>query len=628
MKKLNLLFFLVVISSFILQAQSSYDVQSFTHLKVNDFIPGTHPDFYPMLQNMPAPSPGGHSYNSFLIRQKEINAANFVPEAQEKSSHSSAALAAKPLLGRNFLGNVFDDGVPCDNNIAVSNGGKIISVMNSTMYIYGSAADTPLVASSLEAFTDTTLHATANKYDPKVTYDPKRDKFILVYLCGTASTNNYIMVAFSETNDPQGVWHQYALQGNPFSNGTWSDYPSIAQSDDELFITVNLIKDDSTWQAGFTESVVWQLDKSNGYSGATMTSRLWHNIMFAGQKVRNICPIQGGSTTYGPNMFLASDRNFDNSNDTFLVAEITNKQGASPVLNVHAVLSDHNYGLPPHGLQRINLFLQTNDARVLGGYYENDQLVLVGNSIIPSTGKAGCFHAIIDAPRSASTGRLHVVGDTLFDFGYPNIAYTGRYVGDDQCIISFDHTAKDSFPGMSAVFYERYAGYSDRLQVKRGVNWVNILAGNEERWGDYSGAQRKYNQPGTVWVAGFYGIRVSSGAGFANANNAWVAELTSPYSVGAGVNQIERKEVQAIVSPNPANERIAISFELEEKEMIEINLYDMQGKVLLREMYHDLAKSGESRYSFNTIALPNGTYVIKVMTEKGELAAKKFIVQH
>jgi hypothetical protein len=220
------------------------------------------------------------------------------------------------------------------------------------------------------------------------------------------------------------------------------------------------------------------------------------------------------------------------------------------------------------------------------------------------------------------------VGDTLFDFGYPNITYTGRYAGDDQCIISFNHTAKDSFPGMSAVFYERYAGYSDRLQVKRGVNWVNILAGNEERWGDYSGAQRKYNQPGTVWVAGFYGIRVSSGAGFANANNAWVAELTSPYSVGAGVNQIERKEVQAIVSPNPANERVAISFELEEKEMIEINLYDMQGKVLLREMYHDLAKSGESRYSFNTIALPNGTYVIKVMTEKGELAAKKFIVQH
>lgn len=608
-----------------LHAQVRYDNTSFRIEKVNSFIPGSGPDLFPHLSHLEAPNPGGSSYNSFLLRQKEINAANFRPQSPDTRAYKTASAPAAPFLGRNFQGNDWDDGVPTDNNMAISNGGKIVSVQNSTMYLYSLPGTTPTIMASLESFTDTSLLARANKFDPKVLYDPKQDKFILVYLCGSSSTTNKIVIAFSSTNDPAGSWNQYALPGNPFSNGTWSDYPIIAMSDDELFITVNLIKDDSSWQAGFTESIIWQVGKSEGYSGAALNTNTWHNISFLGQKIRNLCPLSGGSTTQGPNLFLVSDRNFDASNDTFLVAEITNKQSASPVLNVHAAIADHNYGLPPSALQRTNLWLQTNDARVLGGFYENNTLHVVGNSIHPTTGKAGIFHCIIDNPATANSAHLTVLGDTLFEYGYPNISYSGRYAGDNQAIISFDHVARDSFAGTSAIFYERWSGYSDRLTIKRGESFVNVISGNYERWGDYSGSQRKYDEPGVVWMSGFYGKRISTPT-IVYSNQSWIAELTSPYSIGASIPNTQRPELTAQVYPNPAAERVLLEFTMEESRDISVQLNMING-AYARELFHDKAKQGLNRFSFITDDLTNGTYILEILDQGKVIADKKVIIQ-
>ena len=80
-----------------------------------------------------------------------------------------------------------------------------------------------------------------NDYDPKVIYDPMEDRFVLIFLLGNAPPSTYIVTCFPETSDPTGDWNVYFLDGDPFSTGHWSDYPAIALSEEELFITINLL---------------------------------------------------------------------------------------------------------------------------------------------------------------------------------------------------------------------------------------------------------------------------------------------------------------------------------------------------------------------------------------------------
>ena len=584
-------------------------------------------DFFPHLQNLEAPNPDGNSYNSFLEREKNRLYAN--QSFKNENLLQNTSNVAKPILSRGFEGNSYNDGVPTDNNIAISNAGKIISVINSTIYFYDeTVSDTPTFKISLEAFTDTaSTQAFARKFDPKVSYDPKLDKFILVYLAGSSSVATDIVVCFSETNNPLGVWHQYALPGNPFSNTTWSDYPIIAQSDSELFVTINLIYDDSTWQAGFAQSLIWQLNKNDGYVGASiLNSKMWSNINFGGASIRNLCPMQGGTSTYGPEMYFMSDRNFSASNDTFFILKINNTQFNSPTLNLNYSRANHTYGLPPNGKQKLGLLLQTNDARILGGYYEDGKIHFVGNTVDDNNYRCAVFHGIASDLMNTNTITLSKIQDTAFDFGYPNIAYTGTYLGDEQAIIGFDYTAADTFPGIAAVFYEKWAGHSDAINVKSGITHVNVIPGNLERWGDYFGIQRKYNEAGKVWLSGFYGKR-ETGVGNPYANFAWIASLNAPYNIGQQITDINQNPYQASVFPNPSNDKTQITFQLDSKQWIAISIYDATGK-LVYPLYRDLANAGNNLFSFITEPLSNGTYFIQVENKEQILFTKKLTISN
>lgn len=624
MKYISLL--LILCCNIILYSQNANSTSYIIEKQQTIHVASHTSDFFSHLQSIEAPSPDGISYASFLMREKNRLFAN-VNSSSSVYKNNATNTATNPILIKGFEGNAYDAGVPTDNNIAISNGGKIVSVINSTIYFYDvSVADTPTRKISLEAFTDTAAtNAYAHKFDPKVTYDPKNDRFILVYLSGSSSDATHIVVCFSASNDPLGIWHQYSINGNPFSNTTWSDYPIIAQTDSEFYVTINLIYDDSTWQAGFQQSLIWQINKKDGYVGNPLHMLRWDNIGFGGRMIRNLCPMQGGATTYGPEMYFMSNRNFSSSNDTFFILKLNQTQYNSPTLQVNVGISDIAYGLPPNGKQRSGLFLQTNDARILGGYYENNAIHFVGNTVDDNNMRAAVYHGIATNLMSSNTIKLHKIQDTAFDYGYPNIAYSGRYAGDEQAIIGFDFTSQDTFPSFAAVFYEKWAGYSNPLLVKAGLSVVNILPGTLERWGDYFGIQRKYNEPGIVWLNGFYGKRLP-GLGSPNANHAWIASLQSPYSVGVTIQEPKPTE-QLHVYPNPAYDKTEIKFTLENKEWIEISIVDMQGKTIA-VLFRDIASAGDKLFSFSTHPLSNGNYMIYIKNAVKVKYSEKILVQH
>ncbi|MCB9232062.1 MAG: T9SS type A sorting domain-containing protein [Bacteroidia bacterium] len=573
------------------------------------------PDYFPQMVNLEAPFPGGSSYRSWLLSRKEEIFANYQP--QPGASHKTQGTAPKPTQGTNFVGNSYAQSVPNDNDCAISDDGMLVSVINTNIFMYDAPNSNNVKIVSLANFSSA-LGIPNSKYDPKVTYDPKADRFIMVFLNGFTETTSKIILAFSQTNDPTGNWNLYALEGNPLNDTTWTDYPIIGMTDKEFFITGNLLIPGLSWQLGFSQSIIWQIDKDNGYNGDSLNLSLWSNIKYGGRPIRNLLPIQSGSTTVGPDIYFLSNRNFDASNDSVFILHLTDTLGApGAALNVDVKKSSTPYGMPPAAHQKFNQYLQTNDARWLGGFIENDKIQFVGNCVNPDNGLAGFYHGIIDNVSSTMDVSGTVLGDSTLDYGYPNIAYTGNSSTDNSAMIGFNHASVDTSAGFSAIYFDG-TDHSERLTLKKGDNYINVLSGTAERWGDYSGCQRKYNEPGTVWVSGTW-AKSNTDPG------TWISEVKAPPSVGVE-EEIKRSPVTVESWPNPASEFVTVEFDLEKSMDLEVALYDLQGRQVML-LWADRAKGGKNRFSFSTDPLAMGVFFLKIKGQDGMVASKKIVVQ-
>jgi len=233
------------------------------------------------------------------------------------------------------------------------------------------------------------------------------------------------------------------------------------------------------------------------------------------------------------------------------------------------------------------------------------------------------------------------------------------------------------------------------ILVKKGLNYVDMLGGVYERWGDYFGIQRKYNEPGHAWNAGYYSL--------INGNAAiWVSEVINPdlsnsrslasdlviaetlypdtctgyalvtpiggqapyaynWSDDASVTFDERMdlcegtyavtvsdlyncksvEIATIIAsgerpedpfippanalyPNPMLNDFTMYVVLKETMVIYIDIYDLLGQKI-KALYHDLAKKGNNLFSFNTMALSEGSYIVKVYTDSEEIMTQKIV---
>jgi cytochrome c-type biogenesis protein CcmH/NrfF len=55
--------------------------------------------------------------------------------------------------------------------------------------------------------------------------------------------------------------------------------------------------------------------------------------------------------------------------------------------------------------------------------------------------------------------------------------------------------------------------YQIRSLLKSGESAVDILQDSVERWGDYTGIQRKFNEPNTAWISGsLHAYKIKFGA--------------------------------------------------------------------------------------------------------------------
>ena len=585
-------------------------------------------DYYPSLQSLEKPKPGGEEYNSYLQEIKHSIKRRFSEIPENKSS------LPRPVMGHNFEGNRFPCGVPNDNHMAISNDGIVVSSVNTSITVFDTLGKI-LKSWSFDAFSDT-LKISAGKYDGRVLYDPEKDRFIVVFLAGFADSTSAAIVAFSQSKDPMAGWNLYKLSGVPLNDKTWSDFPMISITRDEMFLTLNAVKNGISWQKGFNQCYIWQINKLDGYAGTSLENKLYININYNGKPVRNICPIRGGAGLKGPESWFMSDRNFDKSNDSFFLYKIAGKlKTADTTMTMQVLTTTTNYGVAPNALQPFHDSLQTNDARILDGFIENNTIQIVGNSVYAPSGRAGFFHGIVSNVNSSPNMQLNLFGTNSFDFGYPAIAYAGRGSGDNDAIIVMDYSTDTipivnskkiyTYPGNAAVFYKDNV-YSDTVILRKGSSIIQ-LSGQDERWGDYSGAQLRYNHPGEVWVAATFGHSVKNGTGTYNAFGTWISQLSSNIQT-AGIETQSSPVSNATLYPNPVMEYrpLIIDFMIEEEAILNFELYDLNGK-LIRLLMRTKAEEGKNRFTFNMDALPRGTYLLKISGKEGKVLTKKVVVE-
>lgn len=582
-------------------------------------------DFFPSIQNFAAPSPGGDSYRDYLAtvkhEQKERNPSTIQPIPDVSSAEPPNLLTGLEVLDQEFAG------IPNDNDMSISNDLKMITSINSVIQMHDLSGPAPveLGTFSLQQFSES-LGDYQFAFDPKSEYDPEADRFVVTFLNDYDSLASRIVVAFSQTNDPMGLWNLYEIPGNPLDNGKWSDYPMICLTEDELFLTINLLDQNQSWQLGFHETLIWQINKNSGYAGVELETRLHSGSAYYNERpIRNLIPVKGGAGLKGPNQYFLSNRNFDIANDSIFLIEITglmNDPNTEVVVDV--LQSDLEYGVPPFGQQDGDRELDTNDGRILGAYLEDDQIEFVANSYDSLTNACAVYHGIIEdvnGERELSAQFVRYFGR---DIAYPNISYTGQQYGDRQSIINFLYTSPTAYPGSAAVF-SNDGDYSNVIILKEGEYLTGAFTSSYQRWGDYTGSQSKYDEPGKVFVVGSWTRKFGTGIPFAyGRSRSWVSELSSPFTTFAGI-ETASEPVEQQVYPNPASDRVQVEFTLKKESALSMRLYDSNGQLVKTITQHRVS-AGMNIFSFSVSHLAKGSYILRIEGKDGVISTKKIIV--
>lgn len=617
------LFCLVLLLSFNIQAQFSFQHHSQTIKPAGGFVPSELARTYaPSLTPREMPHPDGE-----LDREWRKNA----PRAQNLGKTAADVIlnpnTPRPEVLDSLGGNNYSGSVPNDDDFAIGRNQQIIRVRNSTIGAYDYSKDSLLYESTLFRFYRPTTILPGSKYDPRALYDPVADRFIVLYLSGNTWENSKIIAAFSKSNDLADGFNIYVIDGNPLNDSTWSDYPHISISEHDLFVTMNTFYNGSSNNSGYVQTTIRQLDKAAGYDSLPMVEHYYANLKVGNRNLFNFTGMDRGSDHYPENAphYLLSTRNLDSINDSIFVVSITGKALDNPQLNLDIYTTETPYGLPPDAQQANNHTFDCNDSRVQGGFIQDGLIQFVGNTIT-AQGNAGIYHGIINRYGPKNNIYFKIINLDPVDIGYPQITYTGKSAAEIEAILSFNHTGDSLNAGFSCMFFDNDSSYSYRQQIVEGGDYIDIISSNGnrkyERWGDYTGNQAAYGETGVVWASGYE----------ATANGqplTAVAKLRSPnwQKSPTNISTEEENLTKSSLSPNPVIDWFKVDLNVDQEQILEFSLWAIDGRQIPLFQVQELAMPGLNTFRFRTESLQSGNYILIAKNAQGQSVLQEKIVK-
>lgn len=524
-------------------------------------------------------------------------------------------------VGKDFEANNFDGCTPPDNGLAVSNGGFIVSVVNCNVELLDTAG-TSFSVTGLGPFFG---NSSGFFYDPRVIYDNQFDRFVMVCLEDFTPSTSTLHIAFSATNDPRGSWNFYTIRGNVANANTWFDFPALGLKNGEVIVTGNLFDASDN----FSESIILQIDKDNGYIGGSVGFSFYSNILtstglflpFSMHPVTHALGKPIGDTTY-----LVSTN--AGGSFRFRVYEITGKRGnPSTALNLYTATLPfgQSYTIGGDALQPSTTnTLDVGDCRVQDVLLQNNNIYFTfnketsGNYNGVGIGKISLNNLTVSSMATISTG-------ASTDFVYGAIAGVGATEADERFYLSGQYSTNTTFNSMYGVELNgstmTTVGTFDTL--KTGTSYIpGIGSSTTARWGDYTDAQRLYNSnPIKAYVVG----HVGSNNFFSRFHTSFIVEIEDDAPVG--IDNYFSPITSINTFPNPTNEWMHVVFEQPKTQHLQAVIYDQMGRKVEVIQDSDI-REGKQKLTFYTGTMQEGNYVLIVNTQDEELAKVPFVVAH
>ena len=397
----------------------------------------------------------------------------------EASDAKGGPLIPSPAPSSSFIALTDDNSTsPPDTHGAVGPN-HVMTTLNSEVRIQNRAGGV-ISTVSLSSFWASV--GNADPFDPKVLYDPYKNRWIFTAAANANLTTAAVLVGVTQTSDSTGAWFLYKITAD--ATGTYfADYPSLGFNKDWIVASFNMFPISGT---GGTQVNIYALNKTNLYAG-TATFTLMQDTSGLGF---TMVP----AITYDTNLnriYLLED--FDNTIGQLRLSTITGAIGSEILTTGTATptsASNWDFGgvgdfMPQLGSAHK---IDGGDSRIQNLVYRNGSLWTTHAVFLPT---AAPTRAAVQWWEIATNGvvkqfnrRDDATGKT--NYGFPTIAVNKN----SDLLIGYSRFATNQYASGNYSFrfsFDTTNTLRDDTVFKAGESaYYKTFGGADNRWGDYS----------------------------------------------------------------------------------------------------------------------------------------------
>ncbi len=439
------------------------------------------------------------------------------PFVSPLSVPARASAVASPFVSASFLAQA---GVPAigttktesppDTNGAVGRD-KLMVTLNSNYVIERKSDGKVLHRVSMDTFWAAV--GARHPFDPRVLYDPYSDRWLASAADDPMLPSSLILYGISDTGDPEGGWHLYALRADG-TGTTFADFPTLGFSRSTVVVAVNMFARETL---NYVRGRLVVLDYASLRAGG------------GGSPVDVTVPdgfALQPAVTYSPTettLYLVE--HLDSLSATYRFWGLSGRTlvlvGGAPRTNPLGPWATPG---PANVLpQELGRGVDADDARIGNAVFRNGHVYYAQTVALPPGGTGYGLHTAVQWVELDTSGAF-VQGGRIEDAranpwnGGHSYAFGSLAVNaHNDVLVGFSEFESDDFVD---------AGYSFRagsdaagtmrapVTLKDGEGpYVKLRdSGGRNRWGDYSGTQVDPSDDLTLWTVQEY-ARIPSGRG-------------------------------------------------------------------------------------------------------------------
>lgn len=528
---------------------------------------------------------------------------------------------AQPALGKRFDA-VTSTINPPDNAMAIGPRDLIVCAINSRVLIVDTAG-TVRFSRGLDGFLMGSVNGPILSRifcDPRVLFDQKSQRFIVMAMtCEGRSATSQLVFAVSRTDDPLGAWTVYQVRSSfspPLTTQTWFDFPSIALTDSDIFVTANLFDDAFSYR----QAVVVQINKEPLINGSATTPSDIRSYLSLADDPYALFPVAVGNENERTMLAITNGFGNDEANAIRIYEFVGALREGTPSVDVSTV-SVPTFQPPGFSAQPgSTVILTCFDQRGAGGVWLDNTLHYVFGVRAPSGSSAVMYLTLRRNGSLWRTVRSQRITRPNSNIAYPSIAAV-RSGGRQYVVLTYLYASATDNPGIAVRLIDSSLAVSPELVVRTGDGPVEFQSVDDfGRWADYTSTVSAPDGQSAVWLFAPYG----------NRNSTW-SNLLARIDVAGPSTSVAEPDTRATdhstagsVRARSNGDELVVDLVLPSDRSVTIDICDVTGAVL-RRLYNGYARAGQSTVHHALNGVAHGAYIVVLRSDDGSACHSLFL---